>query len=266
MPAGTTTMGNPISAATVPTIAWEPSPPAMPRTSTPLAATSRTTCSQSWPGSSTTGRMPRLVHSSTRWNRSALPPPDLRFMNRTPRVAAGTGVPSVSLCLSAPDRGAQCVLREGDGDDERDDAHDDRDDAIALCVDHADDQRDDSGQGHDHGDRPTRLRRGERHPGACDGHDDEEELAHDGAAARWRPAPPWPRPRRRPAGWRRSPPAAVGRRPWTPGPSRRGVYETAFARWPIGAIAGAQGHERDPHASVRPRRSLLEMSLFSRVP
>ena len=47
-------------------------------------------------------RMPRLVHSSTRWNRSALPPPDLRFMNRTPRVAAGTGVPSVSLCLSAP--------------------------------------------------------------------------------------------------------------------------------------------------------------------
>ncbi len=102
MPAGTTTMGNPISAATVPTIAWEPSPPAMPSTSTPLAATSRTTWSQSWPGSSTTGRMPRLVHSSTRWNRSALPPPDLRFMNRTPRVAAGTGVPSVSLCLSAP--------------------------------------------------------------------------------------------------------------------------------------------------------------------
>ena len=50
MPAGTTTIGRPSSAATVPTIAWEPSPPAMPSTSTPLAATSRTVCSQSIPG------------------------------------------------------------------------------------------------------------------------------------------------------------------------------------------------------------------------
>ena len=44
--------------------------------------------------------MPRLVHSSTSWNRSALPPPDLRFMNSTPCFAAGTEMPSTSAALS----------------------------------------------------------------------------------------------------------------------------------------------------------------------
>ena len=179
MPAGTTTIGNPISTATVPTIAWEPSPPAMPRTSTPLAATSRTTCSQSWPGSSTTGWMPRLVHSSTRWNRSALPPPDLRFMNRTPRVAAGTGVPSVSLCLSAPTVVPSAYFARATATTSKTMRTTTDSDAVALRVDHADDQRDDCGHGHDHGGPPTRLRRGERHPGATDRHDDEEEFARD---------------------------------------------------------------------------------------
>ena len=32
---------------------------------------------------------------------------------------------------------------------------------------------------HDRGDRSTRPRRGERHPGASQGHDDEEQLAND---------------------------------------------------------------------------------------
>ena len=123
--------------------------------------------------------MPRLVHSSTRWNRSALPPPDLRFMNSTPRVAAGTGVPSVSLCLSAPTVVPSAYFARATATTSDDDAYDDREDAVALRVDHADDQRDDRGQAHDRGGRPTRLRRGERHPGASDCHDDEEELARD---------------------------------------------------------------------------------------
>ena len=100
VPAGTTTIGSPNSAATVATIACDPSPPAIPRTSTPLSAASRTLCNQSCPGSSTCGSIPRRWHSSTRWNRSAFPPPDLRFMNRTPRCAGGTGVPGTSAALS----------------------------------------------------------------------------------------------------------------------------------------------------------------------
>ena len=94
-------------------------------------------------------------------------------------MAAGTGVPSVSLCLSAPTVVPSAYFARATATTSDDDAYDDRDDAVALRVDHADDQRDDCGQGHDHGDRPTRLRRGERHPGASDRHDDEEELARD---------------------------------------------------------------------------------------
>ena len=52
------------------------------------------------PGWSTTGSMPRLRHSSARWNFSAFPPPDFRFMISTPCSAAGTGVPVVALLLS----------------------------------------------------------------------------------------------------------------------------------------------------------------------
>ena len=45
-------------------------------------------------------RCPALRHSSARWNFSAFPPPDFRFMISTPCSAAGTGVPVVALLLS----------------------------------------------------------------------------------------------------------------------------------------------------------------------
>ena len=52
------------------------------------------------------------LHSSTRWNRSALPPPDLRFMNSTPRFAGPTGVPSTSAALRDATVVPKRVLRE----------------------------------------------------------------------------------------------------------------------------------------------------------
>ena len=92
-------MGTPRSAAMLATSAWDPSPPAMPITSAPLSMASRASCSRSSPGCRTMGSMPRVLHSSTRWNFSAFPPPDLRFMISAPRRAAGTGVPGVRLRL-----------------------------------------------------------------------------------------------------------------------------------------------------------------------
>ena len=100
VPAGITTMGMPRSAAMLATSACDPSPPAMPMTSAPRSIASRARSSMSSPGWSTTGSMPRVRHSSARWNFSAFPPPDFRFMISTPCSAAGTGVPVVALLLS----------------------------------------------------------------------------------------------------------------------------------------------------------------------
>ena len=128
-------------------------------------------------------------------------------------MAAGTGVPSVSLCLSAPTVVPSAYFARATATMSDDDAYDDRDDAVALSVDHADDQRDDGGHGHDHGDRPTRLRRGERHPGASHRHDDEEELARDTQRLVADPHHRGHDHAGDQAGWRRSPPAAVDRQP-----------------------------------------------------
>src|SRR5438874_12562812 len=82
--------------ATEATRAWLPSPPAMPMTSAPPAMTSFASCRRSSPGSRTTGSMPLARHSSTRWNRPTLPPPDFGFIRSTPRLGAGAAVRGVA--------------------------------------------------------------------------------------------------------------------------------------------------------------------------
>ena len=76
VPAETQTNGRSCSTAIEATSAWEPSPPAIPRQSAPLAIASRASCSRSSPWSSITVSIPSPWASSTSPNRSTLPPPD----------------------------------------------------------------------------------------------------------------------------------------------------------------------------------------------
>ena len=93
----------------------------------------RTTCSQSCPGSSTTGWMPRRLHPVHQLKPFRLATPGLEVHEQD---AASVGLhrrASVSLCSACSTGGAQRVLRGSPlrRRDERDQAHDDRDDAMA---------------------------------------------------------------------------------------------------------------------------------------
>ena len=76
--------------------------------------------SRSSPGPRTIGSIPRFRHSSTRWNRSAFPPPDFRFM-----ISAGWLRRGSWPCASRADRAgrplvlAQCDDEPQPTDDER---------------------------------------------------------------------------------------------------------------------------------------------------
>ena len=88
------------AAATDATIAWEPSPPAIPITSAPRSIASSASSRRSSPGARTTGSMPRSMHAPTSPKRSAFPPPERGLINRTGRRAGATGAPAVGSALS----------------------------------------------------------------------------------------------------------------------------------------------------------------------
>ena len=74
------------------------------------------------PAAGRPGSIPRVRHSSTRWKRSAFPPPDLRFMISVPRLAAGTGVPGVALLLEGAHVAGERVPGEPGDDQHHDEA------------------------------------------------------------------------------------------------------------------------------------------------
>ena len=65
------------------TIAWEPSPPAIPTTSAPEDTAPAASATRSSSSFITTGSIPRPRHRVTRSSCWALPPPDVGLMRRT---------------------------------------------------------------------------------------------------------------------------------------------------------------------------------------
>ncbi len=176
MPAGTTTIDNPNSEATAPTITWDPSPPAIPMTSAPPAATARTAAA-----SPARLRTPRADAPPGAFVDDPEPfrlaPTGREVDEQDARLAARTGVPSVTRRFRARTEVPSTYTATATATTGTTDAHDDRQDPVALAVDHTDHPGDDGDDAHRRGDHTPRVDRGQRHPGASDRHDDDDQLA-----------------------------------------------------------------------------------------
>ena len=108
VPAGTHAKGSPCAAAAPATTAMEPSPPAIPSASAPRLTASATSAARSWPGSSTTGSMPRSRARRASDSRTAVPPPERGLMNSTGRCGRRTR----RQPIASRNRSAERVLGE----------------------------------------------------------------------------------------------------------------------------------------------------------
>ena len=125
----------------------------MPMTSAPPSIARRASSSRSSPGWRTTGSMPRRRHSSTRPNRSTLPPPDFAFMRRTPCAGGRHRGPRRRLRSERPPVAPERVAHEEGGPAEQREHHDQRH-AVVLGGQH---DGDGERQEHDGGERWPHL-------------------------------------------------------------------------------------------------------------